>query len=84
MFWDGPLTPTAAHNRAGMDKMSSSKQGLKPGATAPRSGQYVQRGPRGGPVREVTVTRGKPMPPTPKPHMDYVLIDPTRNKSGKP
>lgn len=66
-----------------MVKVSSDKKGLKPGAEAPRSGQYLQRGPRGGPVREVTVTRGEPMPPTPKPNMDYVLVDPTKNKSGK-
>lgn len=43
---------------------------LKPGTTAPRSGQYEQVGPRGGRTgEERTVTRGEPLPPTPKPGM---------------
>jgi len=61
-----------------------SKQPLKPGETAPRSGQYGVVGPRGGDTgREVTVVRGEPMPPTPKPGMGYVLNDPTKNDSGR-
>lgn len=37
---------------------------LKPGQAAPRSGQYAVVGPRGGNTgREVTVTKGEPMPP---------------------
>ncbi|MGK6355358.1 YjzC family protein [Sphingomonas sp. DT-207] len=41
---------------------------FKPGQTAPRSGQYEQVGPRGGSTgSERTVTRGEPLPPTPKP-----------------
>ena len=40
----------------------------KPGETAPRSGQYGIVGPRGGNIgEERTVTKGEPMPPTPKP-----------------
>jgi hypothetical protein len=57
---------------------------LKPGQIAPRSGQYVQVGPRGGRTGdERTVVRGEPMPPTPKPGMGYQLVDPTRNGAGR-
>lgn len=58
-------------------------KGLRPGQRAPRSGQYEQRGPRGGSGKEVTVTKGEPLPPAPKPGMTYVLVDPTKNKSGR-
>jgi YjzC-like protein len=58
-------------------------KGLKPGQTAPASGQYVQVGPRGGHGHEVTVTKGEPMPPSPKPGMTYDLVDPSKNKSGQ-
>ena len=56
---------------------------MTPGTTAPRSGQYQERGPRGGAGREVTVVRGEPLPPTTKPGSSYTLIDPTKNKSGR-
>lgn len=53
---------------------------LKPGQTAPRSGQYEMVGPRGGDTgKERTVTRGEPLPPTTKPGMSYKLVDPTKN-----
>jgi len=56
---------------------------LKPGQNATRSGQYEQIGPRGGRTgEERTVTRGEPLPPTPKPGMSYRLVDPTKHKSG--
>ncbi len=52
----------------------------KPGESAPRSGQYEQVGPRGGSTgNERTVTRGEPLPPTPKPGMGYRLVDPTNH-----
>ena len=58
---------------------------FKPGQTAPRSGQYGIVGTRGGDTgKERTVTRGEPMPPTPKPGQTYKLVDPTKNKSGRP
>jgi len=60
-----------------------STKSLKPGQTAPRSGQYQQLGPRGGEGKEVTVVRGEPLPPTPKRGMTYTLVDPTKNKSGR-
>lgn len=57
---------------------------LKPGTIAPRSGQYEQVGSRGGRTgEERTVTRGEPLPPTPKSGMGYVLVDPTKNGSGR-
>ncbi|KAB7782193.1 hypothetical protein [Methylorubrum populi] len=57
---------------------------LKPGQTAPRSGQYEQVGPRGGRTGdERTVVRGEPMPPTPKPGMGYRLVDSTKNGAGR-
>ena len=57
----------------------------KPGTTATRSGQYEIVGPRGGRTgAERTVTRGEPLPPTPKPGQGYILTDPTNNGAGKP
>jgi hypothetical protein len=57
---------------------------LKPGASAPRSGQYEIVGPRGGTTgKERTVVRNEPLPPTPKPGMGYRLVDPTKNGSGR-
>ena len=54
---------------------------VKPGAEAPKSGQYKVVGPRGGDLgREVTAVQGKPMPPTQGPGQGYVLVDPTKHK----
>lgn len=53
---------------------------LKPGQTAPFSGQYGIVGPRGGDTgKERTVTKGEPMPPTPKPGQTYNLNDKTKH-----
>lgn len=53
---------------------------LKPGQTAPTSGQYGIFGPRGGNTgKERTVTKGEPMPPTPKPGQTYSLNDKTKH-----
>ena len=53
---------------------------LKPGQTAPRSGQYEIVGPRGGGTgKERTVTKGEPLPPTPEPGQGYKLVDPTKH-----
>lgn len=54
--------------------------GLKPGQTAPKSGQYQIQGPRGGKGPERTVVRGEPMPPTPSRGSTYTLVDPTKTK----
>lgn len=60
------------------------KNVLKPGQSAPVSAQYGLVGPRGGNTgQERTVTRGEPLPPTPKPGMGYVVKDPTRNGAGR-
>ena len=55
---------------------------MKPGQTAPKSGQYQQIGPRVGKGKEVTVTKGEPLPPAPNKGTTYKLVDPTKNKSG--
>lgn len=58
----------------------STTKGLKPGASAPASGQYQIRGPRGGQGPERTVVRGEPLPPTPTPKSTYNLVDRTKTK----
>lgn len=60
------------------------KKPAKPGTTAPASGQYEIVGPRGGRTgEERTVTKGEPLPPTPKSGQGYVIADRTKNKSGR-
>jgi hypothetical protein len=60
------------------------KQPMKPGTPAPRSGQYGIVGQRGGDTgQERTVTKGEPLPPTPKGGQGYVMNDPTKNKAGR-
>jgi hypothetical protein len=61
----------------------SKPKGLKPGQTAPASGQYQQIGPKGGKGPEVTSVKGEPLPPTSKPGSTYNLVDPSKNKSGR-
>jgi len=57
------------------------QQPLKPGQTAPASGQYLMVGPRGGSLGvERTVTRGEPMPPTKDRHQGFVLVDKTKTR----
>lgn len=63
--------------------MATKSSNLKPGTTAPASGQYDQRGPRGGSHKEVTVTKGEPLPPAPGKGFSYTLVDRTKNKSGR-
>jgi len=52
------------------------KKTFKPGEAAPRSGQYRNTRTQ----TEVTVTRGEPLPPTPKKGQRYILVDPTKHK----
>ena len=61
----------------------SKTSGLKPGQTAPKSGQYQKIGPRGGLGSEVTVVKGEPLPPTQTPGLTYRLVDQTKHKSRK-
>ena len=56
---------------------------LKPGNIVPNSGQYQERGPRGGRGREVTAVKGERLPPTTKSGATYDLVDRTKNKSGR-
>ncbi|MBC7946277.1 MAG: hypothetical protein H7Y42_00245 [Chitinophagaceae bacterium] len=57
---------------------------LKPGSKAPASGQYEIIGSRGSHTgTERTVTRGEPLPPTPKPGQGYVIADRTKNGAGR-
>ena len=56
---------------------------IKPGIVAPKSGQYLEVGPRGGARREVTAVKGRPLPPPSAKGSTYVLVDATKNKSGK-
>lgn len=52
----------------------------RPGEKADVSGQYEIVGPRGGETgKERTVTRGEPLPPTPKPGQRYRLTDRTNH-----
>ena len=57
----------------------------RPGQKVPVSGQAEIVGNRGGRTgEERTVVRGEPFPPTPKPGQGYVIVDRTRNQSGRP
>jgi hypothetical protein len=60
------------------------KKTYKPGEKAPVSAQYGIVGPRGGVIPgEITVVKGKPLPPTAKPGQRYVIQDRTNNKAGR-
>ena len=53
----------------------------KSGEISKVSGQYEIVGPRGGQTgREVTVTKGKPFPPTPQSGQGFILVDKTKHK----
>jgi hypothetical protein len=57
----------------------------KPGETAPRSGEYEIRGPRGGHTgKERTVVKGEPFPPTRQSGESYALSRPAHNNAGRP
>jgi 3,4-dihydroxy-2-butanone 4-phosphate synthase len=54
-----------------------------PGQVAPVSALYEVIGPRGGHTgKEVTVAKGKELPPTPKPGMAYEISERAHNASG--
>lgn len=57
----------------------SKQKGLPPGTVADKSGQYKNTSTK----QEVTVVKGEPLPPTPKPGQKYDLVDATKHKSGK-
>jgi hypothetical protein len=59
---------------------TKSNNQFRSGQIAKQSGQYELIGPRGGRTgNERTVTRGEPLPPTPKPNMSYRLADATKH-----
>jgi hypothetical protein len=51
--------------------MSATREPIRPGEIAPRSGQYREIRPRGGVGREVTVVKGEPLPPATAPNRTY-------------
>lgn len=59
----------------------------KPGEKPARSGEYVERGPRGGEIpkaREVTIEPGdNPLPPTQKPGRTWEREGPPKKSSKK-
>ncbi len=58
------------------------KKRLPPGTPAPTSGIYEQVGPRGGRTgEEADSTRGKPLPPTEKAGIKWVLTRPAHHKN---
>lgn len=60
------------------------KKFYKSGEKAIASGQYLEVGPRGGSKDfEITAVKDKVLPPTHKNGVGYMLIDPTKNGSGK-
>lgn len=64
-------------------KVHTMSKHYKPGSTAPRSGQYEIVGNRGGLTgNERTVTKGEPLPPTPKQGQTYILVDKTKHRKG--
>jgi hypothetical protein len=55
----------------------------EPGEIAQTSGQYEIIDSRGGRIgQERTVTKGEPLPPTPKQGQYYKLVDPTKRKGS--
>jgi len=56
---------------------------LKSGNTAPKSGQYIEIGPKGGLKKEITISKGETLPPTEKRNSTFKLVDATKNKSGR-
>lgn len=59
--------------------MGKTTTGLKPGQDTPVSGQYQERGPRGGRGPEITAVKGKPLPPTSTKNSTYDLVDETKH-----
>ena len=56
---------------------------IKHGQIANKSGQFYEIGLRGELKREITVVKGKLLPPTEKRNSTFILVDPTKNISGQ-
>lgn len=53
---------------------------FNPGQKADTSGQYEIVGRKGGQTgKERTITKGEPLPPTPKAGQRYILVDKTKH-----
>lgn len=65
------------------NKKIMSQKNLKSGTPAPKSGQYEELGPRGGFIKEITISKGEILPPTEKPNSSFKLADASKNKSGR-
>lgn len=63
----------------------ANKNLLKPGTKSPISAQVREVGARGGqPSKtEVTLVKGKTVPPTSSPNRRYEIVDPTKHKKRK-
>ncbi len=61
------------------------KKNYKPGTKAPASGQYSPCSKNGkcNTKKEVTVVKGKRLPPTKTPGEYYIIVDRSKNNSGK-
>jgi hypothetical protein len=66
-------------SRKEVDSLAKKPTPVNPGKKAPASGQYRPVG--GG--NEVTVPKGHVMPPSRKPGKSWVMVDPSKNKSGR-
>lgn len=62
--------------------MPKKTSGLRPGQTAPRSGQCREIGPRGGTRREITLPKGHTVQPGKSKGATFDLVDLTDNTSG--
>ncbi|MDE0572164.1 YjzC family protein [Demequina sp. B12] len=61
-----------------------SNKPLKPGQSAPASGQYGMFGPRGRDTGvERTVVKGETLPPTLQPGMTFKMVDATKTKGRR-
>ena len=59
------------------------KTGYESGDKAPVSGIYIERGPRGGERKEITLAKDHKFPPTESAGGSFDLRRATKNKSGE-
>lgn len=60
------------------------KPKMTPGSKSPISGEVKPKYPNGTVGQEVTVVRGKPLPPTRVPGTVYIAARPAHNGAGYP
>lgn len=82
MDYGGAGSKRSANAPTKEPEMPKAQPTHKPGQIVPKSGQYPVVGPKGGDTgKEVTVVKGEPFPPTPKPGMGYGQPDLTKHSS---